>query len=117
VHTPERTPEKNQPQHVFGLADKPNDASVSDTTGQQATAAGTSQIGRFSTTVSTNNNQKPRLTHPFQLLDNDQQHLGTIPEETKEEDVEMDNEDQSVDTLILHYTKTIKELEDQDCYE
>jgi hypothetical protein len=58
------------------------------------------------------------LTHPFQLPENDQQqHLGTIPEETKEEDVEMDNEDQSVDTLILHYTKTIKELEDQDCYE
>jgi hypothetical protein len=57
VHTPERTPEKNQAQHVFGMAEKPNDASVSDTTGQQATAAGTSQIGRFSTTaVSTNNN-------------------------------------------------------------
>jgi hypothetical protein len=53
------------------------------------------------------------LTHPFQLPEIDQQqHLGTIPEETKEEDVEMDNEDQSVDTLILHYTKTIKELED-----
>ena len=84
MHTPERRPEKNQPQHVFGIVEKQNDASVSDITGQQATAAGTSQIGRFSTTaVSTNNNQKPRLTHPFQLLENDQQHLEAIPEDTK----------------------------------
>jgi hypothetical protein len=77
------------------MADKPNDASVSDTTGHQATAAGTSQIGRFSTTaVSTNNNQKTRTTHPFQLPDNDYYQYGTIPEETKEEDGEIDNEDQ-----------------------
>jgi hypothetical protein len=53
-----------------------------------------------------------RLTHPFQILDNE---LNTIPEDTKE--VEMKDEDNTMDELILQYAKTMKEIEDQDCYE
>ena len=84
---------------------------MSDTVGQQATAAATSHIGRFSNTAPISN-QKVRLTHPFQILDNE---LNTIPEETKE--VEMKEEDNTMDELILQYAKTMKEIEDQDCYE
>jgi hypothetical protein len=57
VNAPERITENCQLQDAFGIGEKPNDASVSDITGHQATAAGTSKIGMFSTTaVSTNNN-------------------------------------------------------------
>lgn len=38
-----------------------------------------------------------------------------MPEETKE--VEMKDEENTMDELILQYAKTMKEIEDQDCYE
>ena len=114
VNSPQRSPEHHPA--FLKMVEKPTDNSVSGgTVAHQATAAGTSLLASFSATTLNPANQKLRQPLPFKVFDDNADQLPGIQEEAK--DQEMSCSFSVANAELLHYAKTLKELEDQECYE